>query len=142
MRRRLHSVGFFWLRRVFAVLLVTDAGRVVRDQWFESQAAEAPLVAVFHAGAFLLVAYLLWSRGKSVFATEVGLELGSGKELRLIPWGRVTDLREMPWMSLHPPWYPKRYQLDLADGESLDFVGRRDARAIVSELSARSSVIA
>jgi hypothetical protein len=136
-RHALHSITYYWLVRLFAVVLLLDAARVVGNQLFETQLAKAPLNAALHAGAFLLVACFVWFRSKKVFATDIGLELSSGRSVRLIPWERVIDLREMPWMTLHPPWYPKLYQLDLADGRSLDFIGRRDACTIVADLASR-----
>jgi hypothetical protein len=132
-RRRLHSVWFYWYGRIFAMLLAGDAVRVIARVWFQAEPVERLLSGVFHAIAFALLAYFLWTRGKTVIATDKGLELGLAGKVRVVPWERVASLREMPWMSLHPPWYPKLYQLDFSDGESLDFVGRRDARAIVSE---------
>ena len=64
----------------------------------------------------------LWLRPKPVVATTAGLEVGPGKP-RLVPWSRVMDVREIPWMSFSPPWYPKMWQVDLAGGESFDFCG-------------------
>src|SRR5882724_11012601 len=127
-RQRLHSVVFHGYRRLFAVLLVADAGRVVRNLLAGTQPSLGPFDTLLHATAFSLLAYFLWFRCRTVFASEVGLELGYGTDVRLVPWKLVVSLREMPWMSLQPPWHPKLYQLDLVGGETIDFVGRRDVR--------------
>jgi hypothetical protein len=121
---RLHSVVFQLYRRLFALLLAWDAARVLWNR-------ELGLEVVLRAGAFLALSYWLWFRARTVFATKPGLELRLGVTVRKIAWQDVADVREMPWMTLHPPWYPKLYQVDLVGGEAFDFVGRRDARAIV-----------
>jgi len=139
-RQRLHSVTFHWLRRVFALLLAADAVRVSLGLWSEALPGAGGLSVALHAGAFLLLAYYLWFRARLVFATARGIELVSGGTLRVVSWDNVIDLREMPWMTIHPPWYPKLYQLELRDGESLDFIGRRDARAVVGQSLQRAGV--
>jgi len=141
MRQRLHSLTFHWLRRVFAVLLAADALRASFDLWSEWRVGAEALSAVLHVGTFLLLAFHLWFRGRTVFATDQGLELVAGGVVRVVPWPRL-DLREMPWMTLHPPWYPRLYQLDLPDGASLDFVGRRNAVAIVRAAQQRAKLAA
>lgn len=140
-RQRLHSVTFLCLRRVIALLFAADALRVSFHLWSGSPLGVRMLSEVLHLGAVLLLAYHLWFGGRVVFAAERGLELVSGGTIRVIPWQCVSDLREMPWMTLHPPWYPKLYQLDLSDGEAIAFVGRRDARAIVAAALQRARVV-
>lgn len=124
-REPLHSEGFWLYRRLFALLMAADAARVI----IRSPVLE-PAAAV-RVAAFLAIAYWLWFRIRTVFATKGGLELNVGGAVRLIAWRDVADIREMPWMTLQPSWHPKLYQVDLVGDESLDFVGRRNARAIV-----------
>jgi hypothetical protein len=141
-RQRLHSLTFHWLRRIFTVLLAADALRASFSLWSEPLVGGKALSTVLHVGTFLLLALILWFRGRTVFATDDGLELVSGGVVRVVPWLSLVDLREMPWMTLHPPWYPKLYQLDLLDGESLDFIGRRNAVAIVRAAQQRAKLAA
>jgi hypothetical protein len=131
-RRRLHSESFRWSARVFAVLLVADAGRVLHRQLFYAGTARSDLQAFLQATAFVLVAYLLWFRTRTVLVAERGIVFRSGGSVRLIPWNDVVELREVSWMMVHPPWYPKAYELRLRSGEAIDFIGRRDAREIVN----------
>ncbi len=136
MRLRLHSLGFRWFMRLFGVLLAADATRVLRLRllgWSATGGGEDAL----HVLAFALIAYLLCFRARSIHATDGGLEIRSGSRLRVIPWARVATLREVSWMSLHPPWYPKRYEVELMNGDVLEFVGRRDARKVVESIRAR-----
>src|SRR4051812_23726083 len=105
-RLRLHSLTFHWLRRLFAVLLAADALRTCIGLWSERPVGWKALSAVLHVGTFLLLALILWFRGRMVFATDDGLELVSGGVVRVVPWLSLVGLREMPWMTLHPPWYP------------------------------------
>lgn len=142
LRQRLHSLTFHWLRRIFALLFAADALRTCVSLWGQALVDVAALSAVLHVAAFLLIAHYLWFRGRAVFATDRGLELVSGSVVRLVPWLSLIDVREMPWMTLHPPWYPKLYQLDLPDGESLDFVGRRSAIPIVRAAQQRARLAA
>jgi hypothetical protein len=139
-RQRLHSLTFHWLRRTFAVLLAADALRACLGLWSEPPVGWRALSTVLHVGTFLLLALILWFRGRTVFATDYGLELVSGGVTRVVPWPRLIDLRETPWMTLHPPWYPKLYQLDLLDDESLDFIDRRNAVTIVRAAQQRAKV--
>jgi len=141
-RRRLHSWTFRWQQRLFALMFLCDVYRVVRRvaAAVSRHLLLGLLEPTLHVGALLLVAYLLWSRAKTVVATRAGLELRVGDRLRLIPWRQVFDLREMPRMTLQPPWLPRLYQLDLTSGEALDFVGVRRAREIVIEFAARSEL--
>ncbi len=131
-RQRLHSQRFRWFARVFAVLLLADACRVLRRLLFEYGTARSDLEALLHATAFVLMAYLLAFRTRTVLVAERGIIFRSGRSVRLIPWNDVVELREVSWMMLHPPWYPKAYELQLRNGEAIDFIGRRNAREIVN----------
>ena len=100
--------------------------------------SETLIEASVHVAFVLAVACLLWFRPKAVVATEGGLAVGSGKRARLIPWKRVLDVQELPWIRLSPPWYPKMWQVELDDGERFDFCGVRKAHQIVIEFVKRS----
>jgi hypothetical protein len=133
-RYRLHSRAYSLLMRLFAVMLAINIYRVVEsDVGARAQrgVAGALLEATLHIVLLVLLVLMLWSRPKVVIATSQGLELGSGKKLRLIPWQQVADVREMPWMRFSTPWHPKLFQVDLAGGEAFDFVGARNSRQIV-----------
>jgi hypothetical protein len=122
--RRLHSRGFALFTRLAALLLVLSLLAQVHSE---------PLVeASFHVALVVTLAWLLWSRSKSVVATNGGLAVGSGKRIRLIPWSRVLDTRELPWIRASPPWYPKMWQVDLDNDEHFDFCGVRNAREIMA----------
>jgi hypothetical protein len=95
------------------------------------------LQGLAHTALMLAVVALAWLRPRRIFATEDGLAVGSGKRTRLIPWSRVQDIRELPWIRFSPPWYPKMWQVDL-DDECFDFCGARNARQIVIEFAARA----
>jgi len=128
-RCRLHSRGFTLFTRLGSVLLLLGLVRLV--------AADSPIEASVHVLLVLALAGLLWVRPKSVFATDEGLLVRSGKRQRLIPWSCVRDVRELPWLRVSPPWYPKMWQVDLDDAR-FDFCGVRRAREIVIEFVRRS----
>ena len=108
-RRRLHSRGFALFTRVISVLLLLSLFRLVRFDSLGAAGAHITLVVV--------LTWLAWFRAKTVFATNDGLTVGSGKRMRLIPWSRVLDVRELPWIRVSPPWYPKMWQVDLDHDE-------------------------
>ena len=128
-RRRLHSLGFALFTRLSSVLLALGALRLMRS--------DTLLQGLAHLTLALLLVALAWFRPKPIFATQEGLALGSGKRKRLVPWSRVLDIRELPWIRFSPPWYPKMWQVDL-DNERFDFCGVRNARQIVIEFVARA----
>jgi hypothetical protein len=130
-RRRLHSLAFLWFMRLFALLVVADASRVVHHLLFRTARTPSAAEGLLQAGACLLLAYFLWFRARALFVTALGLEIRLGSSVRIIPWDDVIDLREVRWMTLQPRWHPRWFQIDLAGGEALEFVGRRDARQIV-----------
>lgn len=127
---RLHSRGFTFFTRLASLFLVLSLFVRVRS--------ESLLEASIHGALGLAVAWLLWSRSKSVIATNNGLAVRCGKHTRLIPWSRVLDVRELPWIRVNPPWYPKMWQVDLDNDERFDFCGVRNAREIVTEFVKRS----
>ena len=86
---------------------------------------------VLHVLLLGLLVWLLWFR-RQVIATRAGLEVAKGKQRRLIPWSQVVDIRELPWLRQNPPWQPRMWQVDLLGGESVDFIGVRNAREIVA----------
>ena len=127
---RLHSRGFALFTRLAALLLLVRVLAFARTE----SIAEASL----HVTLVVALSWLLWGRSKSVVATEQGLAVGSGRRMRLIPWSRVQDIRELPWIRVSPPWYPKMWQVDLDEGERFDFCGVRKAREIVIDFVKRS----
>jgi|GEM_PF-1413540 len=127
---RLHSRIFSLFTRLGSLLLVLGLVRLLRSDSF--------IGASIHAALGLALAGLLWFRKKSVFACNDGLAVGSGKNRRLIPWSRVLDVRELPWIRFSPPWYPKMWQVDLDQDQRFDFCGIRKTREIVSEFIKRS----
>ncbi len=127
---RLHSRTVTLLTRVFAVLLLLNLWPIV--------GAESLREASVHGAVSLAFAWFLWFRPKPVVATPRGLAVGAGKRQRLIPWSRVLDVRELPWIRFSPPWYGKMWQVDLSDDERFDFCGVRNAREIVIEFVRRS----
>lgn len=127
---RLHSRGFAVFSRLGALLLVLSLFPLVRS--------ESLVEASIHITLVLALAWLLWFRSKSVVASNDGLILVSGKHERLIPWSRVLDVHELPWIRVSPPWYPKMWQVDLDHGERFDFCGVRQAREIVIDFVKRS----
>jgi len=129
-QQRLHSRGYAVCKRLAALLVLLSLFRLGHSQSLVETAVHASL-------AFAL-ASLLWFRNPTVVATRSGLALGSGRRTRLIPWARVHDVRELPWIRVSPPWYPKMWQVDLSDGERFDFCGVRDARQIVIEFVKRN----
>ena len=128
---RLHSRGFALFTRIASLLLILSLFALVRSESLVAASLQVVLV--------LALAWLLWSRSKSVVATSGGLAVRSGKRTRLIPWSRVLDIRELPWIRFNPPWYPKMWQVDLDNDEIFDFCGVRNARDVVAEFVKRSS---
>jgi hypothetical protein len=125
--------------RVFALLMVYGIFQAFLD--VADPIRQAPGALLWGAAKILLlsaVGLTLWFRVRDITATSKGLEVGSGRSVRQIPWGRVVDVREMPWMRFSPPWYPKMFQVDLRGGEAFDFVGVRDSREIVRQFVARA----
>jgi hypothetical protein len=127
---RLHSRGFALFTRLGSLLLLLSLFPLVHS--------ETLIEASIHVTLVLVLTWLLWFRAKSVVATKDGLAVGSGKRVRLIPWSRVLDVRELPWIRLSPPWYSKMWQIDLDNGERFDFCGVRKTREIVIEFVSRS----
>jgi len=127
---RLHSRGFALFTRLGALLLLSSLFPLVRS--------ESLVEASIHTALVLALAWLLWFRSKSVIASNAGLVVGTGKRQRLIPWSRVLDVRELPWIRVSPPWYPKLWQVDLDHGERFDFCGVRKTREIVIDFVKRS----
>ena len=139
-RQRLHSLSALLLARVFALLLAVNVQQVI------SMAIEAtPKLglwrviseSVVHIACLLALIALLWFRRK-VIATSAGLAVGRGFRLHMIPWQRVIDIREQPWVRISSFWSPTMWQVDLADGKSFDFAGVARAREIVTEFIQRS----
>jgi len=129
-RCRLHSRGFAVFSRLAAVLVVSSL-----FPWLRTESITAASV---HVTLAIALAWLLCFRSKTVVASDDGLLLGSGKRVRLIPWSRVIDIRELPWIRFNPPWYPKMWQVDLDHDQRFDFCGVRKAREIVIEFIERS----
>jgi hypothetical protein len=127
---RLHSRGFALFARSGSLLLLLSIFPLVHS--------EAILEASIHIALALALAWLLWSRPKMVVATNDGLSVGSGKRVQLIPWSRVHDVHELPWIRVSPPWYPKMWQFDLEGDERFDFCGVRKTREIVIDFVKRS----
>jgi len=144
-RSRLHSRFFAFYCRVFSVLLFGGACQAVSyavapaarsGDW--SALVQWLLVIV----AMVMVARYLWRRPKPIFATDGGLEVGSRKERRLIPWSRVIEVREMPSVRMQTFSRPRMWQVDLDRGERFDFCGTPDARKIVAEYIKRAERVA
>ena len=129
-RCRLHSRGFALFTRLASGLLVLSLLPMV--------GGESLIETILHVGLVFALAWLLWFRSKPVFATRCGLAVGSGKRRQLIPWSRVLDVRELPWIRVSPPWYPRMWQVDLHGDQRFDFCGVRKAREIVIEFVRRS----
>jgi hypothetical protein len=134
-RTRLHSRAYTLYVRSFALLL--GCGGLFS---FEQAAPFAPssdwgtlTKGALLALATLAVAWFIWSCPKRVFATPDGLEVRAGKKTRLIPWPRVLDVRELPWIRYTWSFYPRMWQVDLDHDERFDFCGTRRAREIVKE---------
>jgi hypothetical protein len=127
---RLHSRVFAVFTRVGSLLLLLSIVPLLRS--------DSLVEASIHVTLVLALAWLLWSRSKSVVATNDGLAVGVGKSTRLIPWSRVLDVRELPWIRFSPPWYPRMWQVDLDSDERFDFCGVRRTREIVLEFVKRS----
>lgn len=131
-RQRLHSEYFRWSIRLFAVLFVTGAVRLLYHQLFDAVTVRSNLEALLDAGVLVLMAWCFWMAPRRVLVADRGIVFRSGRSLRLVPWGDVVELREVSTMLLHPPWHPKSYELVLKNGEAIEFVGRRQAREIVN----------
>jgi hypothetical protein len=139
-KRRLHSRGFTLFTRSFSLLLLLGI-----YPWLNSVVVVAEIGSVLKKtviSALLVLmtvalASWLWFRSKPVIATLAGLQVGSGRT-HLVPWSRVLDVREVPWIPFSPPWYPKMWQVDLSRGGSFDFCGIRTAREVVIEFVERS----
>jgi len=129
-RCRLHSRGFALFTRVGSLLLLLSLFPLLRS--------ESIAEAAIHVSLALALAWLLWFRSKRVYATSDGLSVGSGKSMQLIPWSRVLDVRELPWIRVSPPWYPKMWQVDLDGDQRFDFCGVRKTREIVIEFVKRN----
>lgn len=129
-RRRLHSLLWRYQARIFALLLVGDAARVLYSLLFRTSIVPRPASGWLEAMAFLLAGYLLWFRSRQWFATNVGIEIRSPNAVRVVPWSTITDLRDVPMTWLEAPWYPRRVEVVVASGDVLEFVGRRNAREI------------
>jgi len=127
---RLHSRGFVLFKRLCSLLLLLSL--------FPLAHSAAVIEASIHVTLALALAWLLWFRSTTVVATKDCLAVGSGKRVRLIPWSRVLDVRELPWIRLGPPWYPIMWQVDLDNEEHFDFCGVRRAREIVIEFVKRA----
>ncbi len=129
--RRLHSLQWRFQIRIFALLLLADVGRVfyqlARRAWTPAGATNALL----EAGAFLLLAYFLWFHSRTIFATDVGIEIRSRNSVRVINWDEIAAVREVSMTWLDVPWYPKRFELDLVNGDVVEFVGRRNASELM-----------
>ena len=136
-RCRLHTYSYTLLCRAFSLLLLGAAGQVIA----EATSAEHGLSfgkCLLIVTVQLALAAIVWFRPKRVVATEAGLEVGSGKKLRVIPWARVLDVRELPWHRLSPQWFSAMWQVDLDHDERFDFCGTLEARKIVREYIARA----
>jgi hypothetical protein len=138
-RCRLHSLSYALLARVFGGLLAVSAWQLsVSALEAASELGLARKAAAGAVGSALLAAALLLLRWRQrVFATPHGLEIQRGKQRRIVPWDKVFDIREQPWMTSSPPWYPKMWQVYFVEGSSFDFIGVRQARAIVRAFWAR-----
>jgi hypothetical protein len=138
---RLHSRVFTIQCRIFSMLLLGCAFQLL-DLEMSRTGRGAALLSLAYTGllfvAVLAVAAYLWRRPKRIVATKEGLEVGTGKKQRVIPWSRVLDVRELPWVRVNPPWSPRMWQVDLDRGEHFDFCGTREARQIVRDYIARA----
>ena len=140
-RCRLHSRFFAFSCRASSLLLFGAACQAV--SYAVAPAAQSGdwrglatwLLVVL---AMVMVARYLWRRPKPIFATDAGLQVGSGKECRLIPWSRVLDVREMPSVRMQTFARPRMWQVDLDHDERFDFCGTPDARQIVAEYIERA----
>ena len=129
--RRLHSLLWRCQMRVFALLLLADVGRVIYHLARRASTAPSTTNALLEAAAFLLLAYFLWFHSRTIFATEAGLEIHSRNSVRVITWDKITAVREQSMTWLDVPGYPKRFEVELANGDVLEFVGRRNARELM-----------
>ena len=129
--RRLHSLLWRYQMRIFALLLLADVGRVFFQLTRRAWTAPGTTNALLEAGAFLLLAYFLWFHSRTIFATDLGIEVHSHNSVRVISWDKISAVRELSLTWLDVPGYPKRFELDLANGDVLEFVGRRNARALM-----------
>ncbi len=139
-RYRLHSRVYHLYLRSFALLL-GGAGLFLFGQAAYLEPSSDWRVwakGVLCVLAQLAVACFVWSRPKRVFATADGLEINAGKKRRLIPWSRVLDVRELPWIRHSWSFYPRMWQVDLDRDERFDFCGTPRARLIVQDYIARA----
>ena len=135
-RHRLHSRGFTLYTRGFALLLLIGVYQVVLYDIARAAQRGFPFAIVegsVHVLSLLALAWFIWFRSKPVFATKDGLEVDAGKKRRLIPWSRVLDVREVPWIRFSLSWYPRMWQVDLDRNERFDFCGTRKAHEIVQD---------
>jgi hypothetical protein len=133
---RLDSLGFTWLSRALSLMLLLNIDLVLRTDVGEAAqrgVGSAIFESTAHILALLGVAWFVWTRPKRVIASSDGLTVGKGQRHRFIPWARVLDVRELPWIRFSPLWQPKRFQVDLQGDERFDFVGRYDTRELVIE---------
>jgi len=136
-RCRLHTYSYTLLCRAFSLLLVVGAGQLIAHAISAEQGQSFAKYSL-KLTALLALAAFVWFRPKRVVATEAGLEVGSGKQLRVIPWARVLDVRELPWHGFSPQWFSAMWQVDLDNDERFDFCGTLDAREVVREYIARA----
>lgn len=136
-RCRLHTYSYTLLCRAFSLLLLVGAGQVIAQEITAEHGHSFGKCSLI-ATALLALAAFVWFRPKRVVATEAGLEVGSGKKLRVIPWARVLDVRELPWHRLSPQWFSAMWQVDLDHDERFDFCGTLEAREIVRKYIARA----
>ena len=140
-RCRLHSRFFAFSCRASSLLLFGAVCQAVSYAVAPAaQSGDWPAVAkwLLVVLATVMVARYLWRRPKPIFATDAGLEVGSGERRRLIPWSRVLDVREMPSVRMQTFSRPRMWQVDLDRDERFDFCGTPDARTIVAEYIGRA----
>lgn len=130
---RLHSRRFTLFSRGFSLLLLSGL-YLAPSLDLQGGLVTRCLLMLAVVG----IATLAWFRPTAVVASPKGLVVGSGKRQRFIPWARVLDVREVPWVASPPCWYPRLWQVDLDRDERFDFYGARNAREIVVELWKRS----
>ena len=135
--RRLHTYSYTLLCRAFSLLLLGAAGQVISEATTAEHGLSFGKCCLIVTVQLALAAFV-WFRPKRVVATEAGLEVGSGKKLRVIPWAHVLDVRELPWHRLSPQWFSAMWQVDLDHDERFDFCGTLEARKIVRKYIARA----
>jgi hypothetical protein len=114
-RRRLHSLLWRYQARLFALLLVADVARVIYNLLFRASMVPSVASGLLEASAFSLAAYCLWFKPRRWFATNAGIEVRSSGAVRLVPWSAIADWRCVPMTWLEAPWYPRRFEVELAD---------------------------